>query len=287
MFATLLGDLPSPPLLDDASPEARLEAVLAAQIEQGLDPLTIAGHPTAADPVEAWRVAAAMTPGRIIKGVVTGPMSSERPAAEVRTTIAALADAGCRWIEVHEPAATSIDDDAGRARFGDVHAAMTDGLDGVHLSLVILGGDASALGVEPILAGRYASLAVDLIRGPDNWRLVVAWPGDRGVVAGALSPRAGSDDGPELLLWAVGYAASTSGRGPTRVGLATAGSLAELPWDVAVRKLERLGRAGQLAQAPVEERRSSIDPRAVDKRSAALGRYDPPSRRPRRRSPGG
>ena len=285
MFATLLGDLPRPPLPDDASPTARLEAVLAAQVDQGLDPLTAAGHPAAEDPVDAWRVTAALVGDRLVKAVVDGPLTSGQPASAVRATLLGLAEAGCPWIEIHEPAAMAIDDDAGRARFAEAHAALTEGLDGLHLSLALVGGDASALGVDPILAGRYASLAVDLIRGPDDWRLVTAWPGDRGVIAGALSPLPGSDDGPELLLYAAGYAASTRGRGPDRVGLATAGSLGDLSWDDAMRKLERLGHAGRLAVAPVEERRASIDPRAVDKRSAALGRYDPPSRRPRRRSP--
>ena len=98
----------------------------------------------------------------------------------------------------------------------------------VHLSLAITGGSADDAGIETFLAGAYASLALDLIDGPDNWRLATAWPADRGLICGALSTREGSDDGPELLLWAAGYAASTRGRGPARVGLATAGSLAAL-----------------------------------------------------------
>ena len=62
------------------------------------------------------------------------------------------------------------------------------------------------------------------------------------------------NDGPEPLLWAAAYAASTGGRGPARVGLATASSFADLSWDVAVRKLERLGEAGRLVDAPPETR---------------------------------
>ena len=34
------------------------------------------------------------------------------------------------------------------------------------------GGNADGAGVETLLAAPYASLAVDLIDGPDNWRLV-------------------------------------------------------------------------------------------------------------------
>jgi hypothetical protein len=123
---------------------------------------------------------------------------------------------------------------------------------------------------------------VDLIDGPDNWRLATAWPTDRGLICGALSTREGSDDGPELLLWAARYGASTRGRGPARVGLATAGSLAALPWPVAAEKVRRLGGAARLATAPRDEQLASIDPRAIDKRSAALGRYEPRAPRPDR-----
>ena len=82
----------------------------------------------------------------------------------------------------------------------------------VHLTLAITGGNADALGIETILAGAYASLAVDLIDGPDNWRLAVAAPTERGVICGALSAHAGSDDGPETP--PVGGALRGGQRGP-------------------------------------------------------------------------
>jgi hypothetical protein len=69
------------------------------------------------------------------------------------------------------------------------------------------------------------------------------------------------------------------------VGLATAGSLAHLPWDAAVRKVERLGQAARIAALPAEARMAAIDPRAVDIRSAGTGRYDPAAPRPGRRRP--
>jgi len=146
---------------------------------------------------------------------------------------------------------------------------------GTHRSLALTGGNADGAGIETILAAPYDSLALDLIAGPDNWRLVAAAPGDRGIVGGALSTAAGSDDGPELLLWAVGYAASTGSRGRLRVGLGTASSLSDLSWDVAVRKLERLGDAARLADRPIDEVVQALDPRAVSSRSAALGRVEP------------
>ena len=284
MFATLLGSLPRPPLAGDAAPEVLLDAVLELQHDHGLEPLTDAGWALdRRDDLAAWQATAARTE-RLVKAVVEGPFTSGRPIAALRAVLLGLADAGCHWIEVREPAATGIGADPdSRARFAELHASLTAdvGTD-VHLSLAITGGSADDAGIETFLGGAYASLAVDLIDGPDNWRLATAWPRDRGLICGALSAREGSDDGPELLLWAARYGASTRGRGPARVGLATAGSLAGLSWSVAAEKVRRLGDAARLATAPRDEQLASIDPRAIDKRSAALGRYEPPVPRPDR-----
>jgi hypothetical protein len=286
LFATLLGSLPRPPLADDAAPEALLDAVLELQVEHGLEPLIDGGWGLGADPVAAWRATTART-DRLVKAVIDGPITSGRRAADLRRVLGDLADAGCGWIEIGEPAATTIGaDPEARARFADAHRDLTAQLPAdVHLSLAITGGNADAAGIDTVLAGAYASLALDLIDGPDNWRLAAAAPTEVGIICGAVSSREGSDDGPELLLWAAGYAASTRGRGPVRVGLATSGSLAGLPWEVAAEKVQRLGEAARLAALPPDERLAAIDPRAVDLRSAALGGYDPAasrrSRKPR------
>ena len=283
MFATLLGPLPRPDVPADTSPEAVLEACLDLQAEHGLEPATDGGWPTVEDPVAAWRDTAARA-DRLVKAVVGGPFTTGRRVGEVRAVVAGLADAGCRWIEIQEPAAVSIGSDVdARARFADAHVALTRDLGpDIHLCLAITGGDADAAGIDTILAGTYASLAVDLIDGPDNWRLAVATPGERGVICGALSAQAGSDDGPEVLLWAARYAAGSKGRGMARVGLATSGSMADLTWEEAATKLRRLGDAARIAVAPPEERREALDPRAVDIRSAALGRVE---RAPKRQPP--
>ena len=297
MFATLLGSLPRPPLAADASRRALVEAVVRAQETAGIEPLTDGGLPGASDPVAAWQATASVTE-RAVKQALRGPYSlawSPDAGAAQRTTatlanaaagnaiLMALAAAGCPLIEIHEPSATAIGADAAeRALFREAHLRLLDGVDGTHLSLAITGGSADAAGVDTILAAPYASLAVDLVAGPDNWRLVVDAPGDIGIVCGALSPAADGDDGPEVLLWAMAYAASTGGRGADRVGLASASSLAGLPWPDAIRKIERLGAAARLAEVPASEAVSSLDPRAVSSRAAALGYVGPdPSRGPR------
>ena len=306
MFATLLGSLPRPPLPDDASPHDLVVAVVRAQESAGLEPLTDGGFGIGGGVVERWQGTSALTE-RPVKHALVGPYSAGRASARdagarVESILAAseslnedlrvLAGAGCPMIEIHEPAATEIGaDEAERTLFRDAHRRLLEGVVGTHLSLAITGGNADAAGVETLLAAPYASLAFDLIAGPDNWRLVVAIPGERGIVCGALSAAAGSDDRPEVLLWAAGYASSTGGRGADRVGLASASSFADLPWDVAVRKLARLGEAVRLAALPADERRLQMDPRAVDIRSAALGRVgsrrrvEPRLRRSRRDGP--
>ncbi len=206
-------------------------------------------------------------------------------AALLNEVIRGLADAGCPLVEVHEPAAIEVGTDpAERALFVDAQLRLLDGVTGTHLSLALIGGNADAAGIETILAAPYASLAVDLVAGPDNWRLVRQTPGDRGIVCGALPAEAGTYDGPETLLWAAAYAASSLGRGPDRVGLATASSLAHLSWEAALEKIRRLGEALRLAGLPPDERLQALDPRAVSSRSAALGRVEPrpthPSRPP-------
>lgn len=294
MFATLLGALPRPPLSPGASDLDLVEAAVRAQEDAGLEPVTDGGLENGRSPLDRWLAMAGLT-SKAAKQDVIGPLTAARggdratvlAAAEARNEdLRALAAAGCPLIEVHEPAAVDIGaDEPARRLFRDAHRRLLDGVDGPHLSLAIIGGNADATGIETLLSAPYASLAVDLIAGPENWRLVVATPADRGIVCGALSPEAGSDDAPEVLLWAAAYAASTAGRGPARVGLATAGSLARLSWEAAMAKMRRLGEAARLADLPPDELRRSIDPRAVDIRSAAMGRFAPPPA-PRGRRPG-
>jgi methionine synthase II (cobalamin-independent) len=295
MFATLLGALPRPPLSRHASIDTLVETALRAQEAAGLDPVTDGGFRDHDDPVAAWRATSAMT-DRSVKQALVGPCSrarqDDRPgavmaiAARLNAVLRELSAAGCPLIEIPEPDAVRIGDDPDRRRlFEEAQVRLLDGVTGTHVSLAITGGSADRAGIGTVLAAPYASLAVDLVAGPDNWYLVVATPGDRGIICGALPAATDPADGPETLLWAAGYAASTRGRGAARVGLATASSLAHLPWAVAVDKMTLLGEALRIARLPSDERLKALDPRAVSSRSAALGRVEPrPSRPPRRGS---
>lgn len=283
MFATLLGDLPRPPLSATATPDEILETVIRAQEHAGLEPITDGGFGIGETPVERWTRTAALT-GRLVKQALVGPYSAAHGAPDetlaaadaLRSEVVALVAAGCPMIEIHEPEATGIGtDEPGRRLFREAHRRLLDGVDGTHLSLAITGGNADAAGVDTLLTVSYASLALDLIAGPDNWRLVAGTRRDRGIVCGALSADRDADDRIEILLWAAAYAASTGGRGRRRVGLATASSLAALPWEVAVRKLNLLGEAARVADLPPDERARAVDPRSLDSRSAASGRYVP------------
>lgn len=300
VFATLLGGLPAP----DIAKGDPVEFAVRAQEEAGLEPITDGRLGLVDDPVDAWRRAAGLTT-RAVKQALPGPYSAGwadgdgtsaadrrsrtlSAADALRAQVAALAAAGCPLIEIEETEAHRIGDDpAERALFRDAHERVTDAIARTHLSLSLTGRAADAAGVETILAAPYASLAVDLIAGPDNWNLVTRAPRDRGIVVGALS--AGSPEEPkEVLLWGAHYAASTAGRGIDRVGLGSAGSWAHLSWAEAERRMRALGEVARLASMPPsEELRRNLDPRAVSARRAALG-HGPssspvraPGRRPR------
>jgi Methionine synthase II (cobalamin-independent) len=304
VFATLLGGLPRPPL---SVVDRQIELAIRAQEEAGLEPVTdgrlrdpafaaLAGQVTGvgsvrARAVDGWRFAAALT-DRAVKQALPGPYSlgwrpleppdagrDDRAARTLRyaealnAEVRALAAVGCPMVEIEETDAHLIGEDEGERRlFREAHRRLTDGVTGTHLSLSIVGGSAAGAGVETILAAPYASLAVDLIAGPDNWNLVTRAPGDRGVIVGVLSADETIDEPKEIQLWASRYAASTGGRGLARVGLGSAGGYENLTWEVAVRKMQRLGDAARLAELPPgDELARAVDPRSLSSRQAALG----------------
>ncbi|MBA2381671.1 MAG: hypothetical protein H0V73_06140 [Chloroflexi bacterium] len=309
MFSTLLGSLPrlpdrpaaapdaARPGLDDAEArsdalEARLDDVVALGrvrlelVSDGAD----AAPPDrdAAAIVAAW-TAAAGAGAVAVKQVLLGPYSAGRSAgadpeaiAEViRPTILALAAAGCLFVEIAEPEALPIATDPLEAAvFARAHRRLIDGGEGLHASLSLTGGNLDTAGAATFFDLAYQSYAFDLIAGPDNWRLIAQAPADRGVVCGALGLAPGADETREVLVWAAHYAASTSGRGLARVGLANAPTREPLSRSEALRKLAIVAEASRIAS--VEEPREMatlLDRRAVDPRAGSGGRFAPARRR--------
>ena len=163
-----------------------------------------------------------------------------------RRRIADLAAAGCPLVEVHEPAAVGIGDDAAeRARFRDLHERLADGWSG----RPPLAGDHRRLGRRgrrrdhPRRAVSRASRSTSST-GPDNWRLVRAAPRERGIVCGALDAGRGQRRRAR---------SSCSGRSATRAS-GGRGDRARRPRD-GRRRSPRLPWASAVAQAGAARRR--------------------------------
>ena len=298
MFATLLGSLPRPPLAADAPRRALVEAVVRAQETAGIEPVTDGGLPGASDPVAAWQATASLTE-RAVKQALRGPYSlawSPDAGAAQRTTatlanaaagnaiLTALAAAGCPLIEIHEPSATAIGADAAGARAVPRGPPATP----------------RRRRRDPPLAGHHRRQRRRR-RGRDDPRRSIREPRGRphrgsGQLASrrgrtgrhrdrvrrAVAGRRTATTAPRCCCGRRPTRPRPEGAGADRVGLATASSLAGLPWPDAVRKIERLGAAARLAEVPASEAVASLDPRAVSSRAAALGYVGPePSRGPR------
>ncbi len=269
-------------------------ALAGVELRDGAPPLVIRSPEWRAPIlVDGWRFAASCT-DRAVKQAIVGPFTLGRHVApgrlgRERVTLAlaealnaelrALAEAGCPLVEVVEDGAVAIGEDpAERRLFREAQLRLTAGVDDVHLSLAIRGGSAHPAGAETIFAAPYASYLFDLCAGPDNWRLVVAAPGERGIVVGAEDASVTKAEGPELHAFAIGYGASTGGRGHDRIGLATSGDMSRLPWAAARAKMAAIGRTAALYAGPPGSLAAAMDPRAVDIRSAAHGRLAPDPR---------
>lgn len=252
--------------------------------------------------LDAWRATSALTDrpvaqsvpgpyalGRAPDGIGAKRLAEDRAGAadraertlaladELATGVRALADAGCPIVAVEEPAAVAVGEDpAERELFLEAQRRLLAHAPDLHAMLVVAGGSAHAAGPDAILGAPYRSFLFDLIDGPDNWYLVRATPGDRGVVCGALriAERPLGDQAP-LLVWAAAYAASTAGRGIERVGLANARPLRSLSPARAHALVREVGRGARLAaMSPQDAIAAGLDPRTF---------AQPASRRPRRR----
>ncbi len=181
--------------------------------------------------------------------------------------IAALVAAGCRVIVVEEPDAVAVGADPWeRSLFADASRRLLARADGAHPMLAVVGGSADGAGGGTIFEAPWQSVLVDLVEGPDNWRLVRQAPGDRGVVCAAL--RIGEDglegdQSPELV-WAAQYAASANDRGMDRVGLANATRLADRTPEAARAALRQLAQAAKYAVLPLADAvEAGLDPRTI------------------------
>ncbi len=287
MFATLAGDYPHPAGED---PSDALRAVVLVQARTGIALLSDGSvHGPLDDIAEAWRRASAcageIAPGLLVKVAVRGPWSANvRDPSTLAACAAALRDAaaaGCPYIEVHEPAERLPRDEAGFGAFAELHAALLAGLpDGVHASLAITGGNADRMPAGAVFGAPYASYLFDVLAGPDNWRLIAVAPPDRGIVLGVVDAAGRRRIGLEEITWAVGYAASTGGRGRARVGVAPSGGLAGLDPDRAEAVLALLGSAVSALSGDRDALLDQLDPRAIDARTAALGHAARPRRSP-------
>ena len=98
-----------------------------------------------------------------MKQAVLGPFSagtSLTGASALNADLRALADAGCPFIEIHEPAFAGIGGDSEAwGVVGDIHALATEGVGGTHLSLAITGGAVDTAGFDTLLAVQYSSYA--------------------------------------------------------------------------------------------------------------------------------
>jgi hypothetical protein len=294
MFSTLLGALPDDPERFAAGADDDLRRLdnVAALGAVGLE-LVSTGFPpdgpdcAAEDVVAAWTVASSsgVVP---VKPVLLGPWTSARgtgadpqaDAERLRETIVALAAAGCPLVEVAESDALGIAaDPAAAVAFAAAHRRLLDGSEGIHCSLSLTGGNLDTAGAATFFDLAYASYAFDLIAGPDNWRLIAQAPADRGIVCGALGLGKGAMETREVLVWAAHYAASTNGRGLARVGLANAPAVPSEPPPTRAEVLRRLSLVAEASRIAAvestEEMAGLLDPRAIDPRSAALGRFAP------------
>lgn len=215
--------------------------------------------------VARWRRTAELAAPKAAKLVLGGPWSVAGLAAEGPTersrlahalaealneVLRALEAAGCPLVQVDEPALTAIEAGTVAGRdFVAVQERLLFGLTRLHPSLAVVGGSADGAGPTTVFEPPYRSYLFDLIEGPDNWRLVTAAPGDRGILCGAVP--AGPSLGPvgvEVLVYAAHYAAAANGRGLVRVGLASAGSFAGLDYETALARMRLLAAGAAAAE---------------------------------------
>jgi methionine synthase II (cobalamin-independent) len=190
--------------------------------------------------------------------------------AEIR----ALSDAGCPIVEVDEPMALQIGDNAREWRaFRAAGERLTGGADEdgfAHLSLGLWGGLIDPAGHAALIDLPYKSYLVDVLAGPSAWRFIAAVPPELGIVAGAADVRTETLEETEVLVWAMAWAAQ-GGRGQQRVGIAPNGPLAFIGRHFAHRKCQRCGEAVVIANAgPLQDVAEALDEKPLHSRMRDL-----------------
>ena len=209
------------------------------------------------------------------------PTSSRRRASladafgdALNAELRALAAAGCPMVEVDEPMALQIGDDAaGWRTFRAAHDRLSTGLDGepaVHLSLGLWGGEIDPSGHATLIELPYRSYLVDVLAGPSAWRFIDSLPTTRGVIVGAADATTAMLDETEVLIWAMAWAAQ-GGRGADRVGIAPNGPLFSIGRHFAHRKCQRMGEAVRIASmGPLQEVAEALDEDPLRSRMSEL-----------------
>ena len=248
------------------------------------------GHGGVAAVVAAWRTAdevgrrladvAGIEPP-LIKACLVGPWTAghrdPRAAAHhVVPGITALFEAGAPVVQLTEPGIGDIDpDDAvSLERLESVLDAVTAPRDG-HISLAMAGGQPTRVPYQRLFAAPFASYLFDLIRSPDDWNLCARVPPTSGLIVGVGDSRTADPDTEAVSVWG-GPICGITRRSRCRAGrprdVRRAGAAAP---GCRPGQAQRIAEAGRKADLSNAELAKVIDPRAVDARSAALGRYEP------------
>jgi methionine synthase II (cobalamin-independent) len=270
-------------IVDDSGAHWPLDgaAGLARELVGGrVDPATVIGW---------WRAADAAT-DVLVKAVLPGPWSFaggphgtstgdgvplDLLAGRVAACAAGLVAAGCPMVQIDEPALA--DPGLGAADWARVAATLDivlDALpDGAHPCLAIPGRSVPVAGHATLARLPFRSYLLDATAGADTWRLIRALPPERGIIVGAADARSPAIDDPEMMVWAATLAAELDGRGVSRVGIATSGSMAPLDRHAARRKIESMGTAVQLTRmGPLGEVARALQPDPAAARIPSLRR---------------
>jgi hypothetical protein len=192
-------------------------------------------------------------------------------AEAMNSELRSLASAGCPIIQIDEGALTTIaGDPAEWALYAATQQRLTAGLDDHHLSLGLYHGAVDPAGYATVFDSPYRSYLIDGLAGPAAWRFVFAAPPERGIIVGALDADRSVRDEPELMVWAMAWAAD-GGRSGDRIGVAANGSLRAIGRHATRRKIEQMGEAVRIASmGPLQEVAEALDPKPIESRLTPL-----------------